>query len=136
MQWSSEKYAGFSTHKPWIDCISNYTTINVADQINDEDSILSHYKKVIKLRRDSEYKDTIVYGTYECVDYENKDVYSYIRKHNNQKILVVSNFFAKNTLLNLEYKIKKIILSNYKKGYNSLNNLTLEPFESVVFEIE
>lgn len=136
MHWSADEYAGFSKHKPWIDCISNYKEINVASQINDEDSILSHYKKVIKLRRDSEYKETIVYGTYECVDYENKDVYSYIREHNNQRILVVSNFFAKDTKVDLPYNIKKVIISNYKKEYKSLNNLTLSPFESVVFEIE
>ena len=64
MQWSNEENAGFSTATPWIKVNPNYQTINVQDQINDEDSILQHYRKLIELRRFSSYKDVIVYGEY------------------------------------------------------------------------
>ena len=61
MQWSKENNAGFTTGTPWLKVNKNYKYINVEQAINDENSILYYYKKLIKLRRES---DVIKYGDY------------------------------------------------------------------------
>ncbi len=53
MQWGSEKYAGFSTNEPWLMVNPNYHTLNVEEQENDPSSILSFYKQMIRIRRES-----------------------------------------------------------------------------------
>jgi len=50
MQWNGLKFAGFSQAKPWIKAGEQFTTFNVADETNDPDSLLSHYRELIALR--------------------------------------------------------------------------------------
>ena len=50
MQWDDSTNAGFSEHKPWFPVNPNYTTINVAQQQQDKDSILNFYKQLIQLK--------------------------------------------------------------------------------------
>ena len=138
MQWNASEYAGFSTTKPWVDNVGNYEVINVEDQLKDPDSILNHYKKILHLRLEGEYKDTIIYGSYELLDHDNDLVFSYLRKKDNQKILVISNFFKeKGTVSFNDLKIKRIIDNNYNDySLVNLNNLQLRPFESYIIEVE
>lgn len=51
VQWTSEYEAGFTTGTPWLAVNSNYTKINVADALVDNDSIFYHYQKLIELRK-------------------------------------------------------------------------------------
>ncbi|MDB8551462.1 glycoside hydrolase family 13 protein [Turicibacter sanguinis] len=137
MQWNSSENAGFTSGEPWIKVNSNYATINVEAQLNDEDSIFNHYKKLIHLRRYSEYKDVIVYGDYELLSENHPNVYAYTRTLDHQKLLIVSNFFAKPAIACLkQLRAKQIILSNYEDSSLSLDCLMLRPFESIVFELE
>lgn len=46
VQWSAEENAGFTTGKPWLKVNPNYTSINVAAQEKDENSVLSFYKNL------------------------------------------------------------------------------------------
>ncbi len=138
MQWDDSIYAGFSSVKPWVDNVSNYKVINVKNQIEDSKSILNHYKKIIHLRKNGKYKDTIIYGTYELLDKDHSRVFTYKREYNGQKIIVISNFFKENTNVKLEgYTIKNIIDNNYY-NYNleCLDNLELKAFESYIIEVE
>ena len=69
----------------------NYKEINVASQENDPDSLLSFYKELIALRKNPEYKETIVYG--ELIPYleEQHNLMSYYRK-GDKTLLVLGNF--------------------------------------------
>lgn len=51
MQWDNRAYAGFSTTEPWFHVNPNYKTINVADQLEDEHSVLNYYKRLIQLKK-------------------------------------------------------------------------------------
>ena len=137
MQWNASEYAGFSTTKPWVDNVGNYKVINVEDQLKDPDSILNHYKKILHLRLEGEYKDTIIYGSYELLDHDNDLVFSYLRKKDNQKILVISNFFKETGTVSFnDLKVKRIIDNNYNDySLVNLNNLQLRPFESYIIEV-
>lgn len=138
MQWNDQKFAGFSNVNPWVDNVGNYKVINVENQLKDKDSILNHYKKILHLRKEGEYKDLIIYGNYELLDHDNDKIFTYKRELNNQKILVISNFFKEEGKVDFKgFKVKKIIDNNYNDySLNSLENLTLRAFESYIIEIE
>ncbi|CCV65711.1 putative alpha amylase [Paracholeplasma brassicae] len=135
MQWNNKPYAGFSTKEPWFHVNPNFTKVNVEDQINDPNSLLNYYKKVIALKKDDAYKSTLVYGSYEMINQEHPQVYAYLRK-GDQTILVVTNFFDCETSISLNgLKVKQVLLSNYESNEISLDNLILRPYESYVFEV-
>lgn len=50
MQWSSEETAGFTTGVPWQSINANFETANVAKETIDPNSILSHYRDLIRIR--------------------------------------------------------------------------------------
>ena len=51
MQWSDTEQAGFTTGKPWLKVGGKLEEINVEKELSSEDSILSYYKKLIRLRK-------------------------------------------------------------------------------------
>ncbi len=91
MQWSDDENAGFSSNTPWIMVNPNYKTINARAQENDNSSVFSYYKKLIELRRLSEWGDIIVYGKYRLYDKEHEQVFCYTRELKDKKIVVICN---------------------------------------------
>lgn len=51
MQWNAEENAGFTTGTPWYQINPNYKEINAEDETAREDSVFSHYQKLIQLRK-------------------------------------------------------------------------------------
>ena len=134
MQWNDKKNAGFSNVKSWIEIISNYKEINAENNLKDENSIFNHYKKLIKLRKD--YK-VISEGKTIPILKDDKNVLSFIREYNNEKILVINNFYGNECTADLsgidfDIKTSKILLSNYSDDLILDNILKLKPYESVV----
>ena len=58
MQWDDSLNGGFSKVKPWLKVNPNYVDINVKNNLEDENSIFNHYKKLIKIRKN---EDVVVY---------------------------------------------------------------------------
>ena len=135
IQWDSSVNAGFNTGcKPWLKINPNYVEINVESEQKDPNSILNFYKKLLALRKSDEYKEVFVYGKYDSVLEDLKDIYIYTRYTDNKKVCVVTNMVENKKEITLPFEIKKVLLANYNKEYSS-NNLELEPFETIVFEI-
>lgn len=133
MQWNDKENAGFSNAKPWIEVIDNYKEINAENNIKDENSIFNHYKKLIKLRKD--YK-VISEGKTIPILKDDKNVFAFIREYNNEKLLVINNFYGNECtidLSNIDFDIKKskCLLSNYDEAVLD-NTLKLRPYESIV----
>ena len=136
IQWDDSVNAGFNKGaKPWLKINENYTTINAASQINDENSIYNFYKKLLSLRKSDEYVNTFVYGKFNEVSPEIKNIFTYIREDENHKVLVVTNMKDNYEKINLDFKVIKTLLSNYNKEYDSLD-ITLAPFEAFVVEVK
>ncbi len=55
MQWDHGKNAGFTRGEPWISLCDNYTEVNVAAALRDENSVFYTYQKLIALRKPSLY---------------------------------------------------------------------------------
>ena len=90
MQWSADPQAGFTTGQAWQAPSSNFASFNVADQLTDEGSLLSHYKKWIQMRNAIGQLRT---GEITMVNSSASSVFSFLRKASNeaQSYLVVHN---------------------------------------------
>ena len=132
MQWDDSAYAGFSTANPWIMVNPNYTKINAKDQVNREDSVFKYYQKLIKLRHESEL---IVYGTYDLILDDDKDIYAYIRTLGDEKLIVYSNFSENTREVELpeEFTNGKVLISNYIDAKVN-HKITLRPYEAIVIQ--
>ena len=132
MQWDDSAYAGFSTANPWIMVNPNYTKINAKDQVNREDSVFKYYQKLIKLRHESEL---IVYGTYDLILDDDKDIYAYIRTLGDEKLIVYCNFSENTREVELpeEFTNGKVLISNYIDA-KANQKITLRPYEAIVIQ--
>ena len=148
MQWDNSKNAGFSkdeNSKLWIKLTGSQAATNVADQINDKNSIFSHYKKMIDLRQNGKYSDCLTFGDFISVPLENEKFIAYVRKYKNQKVLCISNFSELKQEVKLseiakalgekEIKIGEILINNFEGLENNGEKVVFEGFQSLLVEI-
>lgn len=113
MQWSHEKEAGFTTGKPWLKVNPNYTEINVEDQLNDEDSVLHFYKKLIALRKSEAYRETLIFGRFVPAFEADEDVFAFYREsESGDRIFIAANFGKEEKTLTLPEKRYTVLLTN------------------------
>lgn len=130
MQWTSEENAGFSKAKPWLPLSDNYERINVSTSEKDETSILSFYKKLIRLRKE---RKLISEGRIAFLETNSDKVLAYKRKWEKEEIIVLCNLVGKEEEVEASVLEEgfEYMLSNYgectEKG-------KLRPFEFVVLE--
>lgn len=136
MQWDDSEYAGFSKTKPWIKMAGNHHIINVKAQINNPASLLNYYKKVIELRKNSNYHEVITYGKFKLLKPKHKNLFIYTRTLKDKKIMIISNFFDNIVKINWIYQNCELIISNYNDTNISKSELTLRAYESFVIEIK
>lgn len=88
MQWSSAENAGFSRVKPWMPVAEHGPEITVSNQLENEDSILHFYRKLIRLRREH---PVIASGEPVMIDTGDTQTMAYLRRSGSQTLLVVAN---------------------------------------------
>ena len=148
MQWDNSKNAGFSEDEnvnSWIKLTGSQAVTNVKNQLNDENSIFAHYKKMIDLRQNGKYSDCLIYGEFIPVPLENEKIIAYVRKYGNQKLLCISNFSELKQEVKLndiakvlgekEITLGEILINNFDKIGKDEKKLNLEGFQSLLVEI-
>ncbi|MBK5434923.1 MULTISPECIES: glycoside hydrolase family 13 protein [Bacillus] len=137
MQWDDREHAGFTTGEPWIAVNPNYKEINVKQAIQDEESIFYYYKKLIELRKNNEI---VVYGTYELILENNPSIFAYVRTYGEEKLLVIANFTADECVFELPedivYSEAELLIHNYDVENVLIENITLRPYEAMVFKLK
>lgn len=133
MQWSADSQAGFTTGTTWIPLAANFPEINVEAALANKGSVFYHYQTLITLRK--KY-DIIVQGDYQPLLDNHQHVFAYTRNWNSEKLLVVSNFYAEEVTVDFSSEKKEeieIILSNYPDSTTEIDEVTLRPYESIVY---
>lgn len=124
IQWDTGAHGGFTTGKPWLAVNKNYTKINYAKQLKDDQSIWSYYKKMIAYRGHS---DVLIYGEFQPL-LITKNTFVYERRSDTERNIVLLNFSHK--VEKVGYK-GKVLIGNYpKETFGGL----LEPYEGVIIE--
>ena len=93
MQWSDGPNAGFSKADPWLPVNPDYKLINVSEQAERQDSVYSFYKQLIALRKDPDYRETLVWGELEPAYEDRKGLMAYFRKAD-RTLLILANLKA------------------------------------------
>ena len=136
MQWDASNKGGFTeANRTWLGVNPNFKEINVESQINDPDSILSFYKKLIRLRKDN---PLFVYGTYDLLLPNHKRLFVYTRRLAGRSAIVINNFSEKSTRFkvptNVTYTASELVLNNYDQADKKLRReFTLKPYETRVY---
>ena len=134
MQWTGEEIAGFTAGTPWLRVNSNYTAINVEKETIDPNSVLNFYKKLIALRKDPEYKETVVYGALEPFMEDRHNLMAYYRK-GDKTLLVVGNYQWDEQEITLPSECKKVLINNYPDMVLDGNSVKLHGYQVLVVEL-
>lgn len=131
MQWDDGCAAGFTSGTPWIEVNDNHHYINAKTEQQDQDSIFHFYRKLVKLRR--EY-DVIAYGDFKPIAKEHSSVFAYKRTYGDEDLLVINNFYGKETVCNIgaDAGAFQWLLGNYPARQMQGNEIMLRPYESMV----
>ena len=88
VQWDASRHAGFTTGEPWIAVNPNHVEINAAAQVDDPDSVLAHYKRLITLRHNN---STVALGRFELLLPDHPTVWAFTRTLGDDQLLVLAN---------------------------------------------
>ncbi|PFG12504.1 alpha,alpha-phosphotrehalase [Bacillus sp. es.036] len=138
VQWTPEPHAGFTTGEPWIPVAKNYEDINVEDTLKERNSVFDHYQKLISLRKSV---DLITYGNYELLLDEDPQLFAYIRNGENEKLLVINNFYETEATFELPSHVEvdgyhaEVLISNYEDSPSTFKKVTLRPYESIAYHL-
>jgi glucan 1,6-alpha-glucosidase len=133
MQWDDSANAGFTTGTPWLAVNDNYTAINVAESLSDEDSIFYTYQKLIQLRKDN---PIVVWGDFELIEDTADEVFAYYRKYEDKTWLIVTNFSENpNEFGSSDLKFKDMLIHNYSEIRKQNGKIDLRPYEAFVVSL-
>ena len=127
MQWDASENAGFTTGTPWLKAGKTYKEINVENEKSGK--IFRFYQDLIQLRK---ALPLIAEGDYKATYQDSDKVYAFERQLDNQKLLVLNNFFPEEVTIQLpaDYQTGKVLISNYDE-VELTENLVLQPYQTL-----
>ena len=133
-QWDGTENAGFTAGTPWLPVNPNYPRVNLAQQRGRGDSVYSFYRKLIALRRDPAYGETVVYGETEPYRPEQHNLMAYFRR-GEKALLVAGNFQGDPQDMPLPGVVKKTLLNNLETLTCAEGVIRLQGWQFVVLEL-
>jgi len=141
MQWNASANAGFSKAdvKPWLPVPPSASTINVADEKGDPNSLLTWYKSLIRLKKTN---TAFAHGSDTMLDTANTKVLSWVRQAAGSPAVVVSvNFTAEPQVVSLSVpgvggKPKTLLKTPGASDPTSLGQIELGPFGVYIGEVK
>lgn len=127
-QWDGTQNAGFSTGEPWMRVHDGYPEVNAVKQEADPGSVLNFYKQVLRLRK--EHKDVFVYGAFELLNPESKEIFVYRKRYEGNVAVVVLNFMTEvQTLPEGDVRGMEMLVSSHGKD----DGVELQPLEGRLY---
>jgi alpha-glucosidase len=130
MQWSDRAAAGFTVGKPWLPVHPDYAKQCVVSEAKDENSVLSYYRYLSRLRREGEVGMVLQQGDYQEFLADHEQIYAFRRTLGGQHVDVLVNFTLEKAAYDLGgLQDSEYLVGNYaepEKGY-------LRPLEAVIY---
>ena len=137
MQWTDDRYAGFTTGVPWFYVNGNYKQINVQAEDKNPDSLLNFYRRLLRFRKEN---PIVIYGDYRELMPEHEQLYVYERNYQGKKLLVVCSFTSEGVRFDAPEGINLSegtrVLENYDYNFIIANGFTLRPYEMRAYLFE
>ena len=105
----------------------------MANQQNDQNSVLNHFKKMVTFRKDNLL---LVYGNYQIIQEEHQTIYAYSRTLDDEQMKILLNFSESTSKINLLDLglYKEVLINNYNELLIDKNTITLQPYQAVVLK--
>lgn len=87
LQWNAE--GGFSSGEPWHSYYEDFAERHIAGQSADADSILSHYRALLRLRNTHA---ALRVGDWTALQADRRSLHAFIRSNDEEIVLVLVNF--------------------------------------------
>ncbi|MBO1511826.1 glycoside hydrolase family 13 protein [Metabacillus bambusae] len=129
MQWDNSEYNGFSTAKPWMSFPEKCEGINVKQQLVQNASILSYYKRLIELRRDH---PALHQGEYQLLEKKGEMIY-FIKVSEDEQVMVLLNFGKVDVPFPEEAHLAIEILQSSKRENV---DTTVQPGEAIIMYLK
>lgn len=110
VQWSNARQGGFTTGESWIRVNANYAKINMHSQKEDEFSVRSFYKRMIKLRKQNA---VLKEGSFELVKATNS-LMVFKRVLGKDSLTIALNFSSKKRRVDTALQ-GSVLLSTYER---------------------
>lgn len=133
--WNATRYGGFSEHTPWLSMSEEYPAINAEEQMQDEDSVLSFYKKILHFRQNSKYRECLIYGDIAFLE-SDEEIIAYERKTKKDCLQCFFNFSDQGKEETLLHASCKVVFQTQDKVEIKDKVLKLKPFQTVILKVE
>ena len=128
MQWTGEEGAGFSNAEPWLRVAGDQTEgWNVEAEEQDSESVLSHYQRLIALRR---AHPALADGSFRQQFVGRKDLFCYTRAGGGERYLVILNLRTKNATCPRLPRGARQVYGSYSEPAGKLR-----PYEAQIWQL-
>jgi alpha-glucosidase len=136
MPWDSSSDAGFTTGTPWLPIGPAAHKLNVELEDSQPDSSLNLYQHLIGLRNSS---PALIEGDYRSVELTDPNVYGYTRETELQRFLIILNFGAYETEVELAGSVGEWVAGTHEvegDGQKPVGDVVkLAAYEGRIYEI-
>ncbi len=141
MQWANAPNGGFSppSVQPWLPVnFNNAQGVNVADQLDDANSLLHFYRRMLQFRKQN---PALMAGDYAALNEGQDDYLAFVRSSpaDGQTCLVVLNMSAQERTVSfdLEKARVRVLFSSQDRGreVEELSQIAIAPFEVFIAEL-
>ena len=134
MQWDATSYAGFSQATPWLPVNSNHKTINAMSELTDPKSMLTLYRRLIRLRKQHALLRA---GSFEKISVNSGYVLAFKRELGEDRFYIAINFADQPQTIQLPEACTPLMSSIKDISHQAAQatHTTLDAFEAVVFTI-
>jgi len=138
LQWRNTSNGGFCPVGvvPWLPVNPNYADgINVQEQEKDPASLLSFYRRLLRVRKTM---PALVEGDYQPVHESVEEVLAFLRTTPDQKVLVLLNFSDKAQCMDfsdLGVRSARLVFSSFGNTPMDCSQMILNPFEIWIAEL-
>ncbi|WP_449385237.1 glycoside hydrolase family 13 protein [Cellulomonas soli] len=134
MQWDGGPQAGFTSGVPWLPVHPNHSWLNVAAQVDDPDSVLHHYRRLIELRHTV---PVVREGDFTMLLPEHEQVYAFVRELGGERLVVVANLGSTRVVVpaaEVDVRGGRLVLSSWVEPLPAgPEGLVLGPWQADVY---
>lgn len=139
MQWDASPAGGFTAGEPWLPLVDP-ARVNVADQAGDPGSLLSLYRRLIRVRAAT---PALRCGTHRSVFELAEGVLGWLREADGSRVLVLCNLTDEPRAISpaplrrfgLPDSADVLVATGERAGSVELATLVLEPLEGIALTV-
>lgn len=128
MQWSAEKHAGFTKGEPWLRINDDFMECNAEREALDDQSILSWYRKLAKLRKNN---SVLISGDYKELLCDSEQIFAFRRRNDACEAVVLLNFSDQTVAYDQAVIEGSELLISSASQHKTAQ---LQPYEAAVFQ--